>query len=116
MPALPFRPSPGAASSAGLACALLAAACGPAVAADQDPQARAWAASCITCHAPAARPMPAILPLEGLSPDWIATRMRTLAAASSEAGVMAQIARGYSDDEIVRIARWFAARPKAEAP
>lgn len=86
------------------------------MAAGQDPQAQAWAASCITCHAPAARPESAIRPLEGLAPDWIATRMRTLAGTTSESGVMAQIARGYSDDEIVRIARWFASRPKAEAP
>lgn len=86
------------------------------MAAGPDPQAQAWAASCITCHAPAARHGAAIPPLEGLSPDWIATRMRTLAGTTTEVGVMAQIARGYSDDEIVRIARWFASRPKAEAP
>ena len=42
--------------------------------------------------------------------------MRTLAGAASDAGVMGQIARGYTDAEIIRIADWFAGQPKADAP
>ncbi|WP_447921668.1 c-type cytochrome [Achromobacter aegrifaciens] len=117
MLALPFRPQPGAPLPIALACALLTASwIAPSQAADQDLQAQAWAAACLTCHAPASRPAAAIPPLEGRSADWIATRMRTLADAASGGTVMGQIARGYSDAEIVRIAGWFAAQPKAVAP
>ncbi|MBB1596327.1 cytochrome C [Achromobacter sp. UMC46] len=117
MPALPFCPPPGAALSAHLACALLTMTCAaPAWAADSDLQAQAWAASCLSCHAPAARSASAVPALEGRPADWIATRMRTLAGSASEAGVMGQIARGYTDAEIVRIADWFAGQPKADAP
>lgn len=113
MPGVPFRPS----ASAALACALLPAAwISPAIAAESDLQAQAWAAACVTCHASAQRPTSAIAPLEGRSADWIAARMRTLAQAASEGSVMGQIARGYSDAEIVRIAGWFAAQPAAAAP
>ena len=113
MPSLPLRPS----VSATLACALLPAAwISPSVAAGNDLQAQAWAGACVTCHAPAARPASAIPPLEGRPADWIASRMRTLADTVSEGGVMGQIARGYSDAEIVRIAGWFAAQPAAAAP
>ena len=113
MPGLPFRPS----ASAALACALLPAAWGiPSMAAGSDLQAQAWAAACLTCHAPASRPAAAIPPLEGHPADWIAARMRALAGTASEGGVMGQIARGYGDAEIVRIAGWFAAQPGAAAP
>ncbi|MGB3433022.1 c-type cytochrome [Achromobacter sp.] len=113
MPSLPLRSS----ASAALACALLPAAWGsPSVAAGTDLQAQAWAGACVTCHAPAARSAAAIAPLEGRPADWIAARMRTLAQAASEGSVMGQIARGYSDAEIVRIAGWFAAQPAAAAP
>lgn len=117
MPDLSSRPLSRTASCAGLAWTLLTAAVGGAAwAADPDTQAQAWAASCITCHASTARPGAAIAPLEGLAADWITTRMRTLTRAPTEGNVMAQIARGYSDAEIVRIARWFAAQPKATTP
>lgn len=113
MLALPFRPF----ASATLACALLPTAWGnPSVAAGNDLQAQAWAGACVTCHAPAARPVSAIPPLEGRPADWIAARMRTLADPAADGGVMGQIARGYSDAEIVRIAGWFAAQPAAAAP
>lgn len=118
MPVLPRRFQHVAAWSLSAACALLAMiGDAPAwAAAGNDPQAQAWAASCISCHAPSARPASAIPPLEGLPADWIATRMRTLAGAASDAGVMGQIARGYTDAEIIRIADWFAGQPKADAP
>ncbi|MGS1109804.1 c-type cytochrome [Achromobacter anxifer] len=113
MLALPFRPS----ASAALACALLPAAWGsPSIAAGADLQAQAWAAACLTCHAPATRSAAAIPPLEGRPADWIAARMRALADTASDGSVMGQIARGYSDAEIVRIAGWFAAQPKAATP
>lgn len=113
MPGLPFRPS----ASAALACALLPAAWGsPSVAAGSDLQAQAWAFACVTCHAPAQRPASAMVPLEGRPADSIAARMRALADTASDGSVMGQIARGYSDAEIVRIAAWFAAQPKAVAP
>ena len=113
MPGVPFRRS----VSAALACALLPAAwSSPVSAAESDLQAQAWAAACVTCHASAQRPTSAIAPLEGRSADWIAARMRTLAQAASEGSVMGQIARGYSDAEIVRIAGWFSAQPKAAIP
>ena len=117
MLAPPFRPQPGARLPVALACALLAVSwSAPSLAADLDLQAQAWAAACLTCHAPAMRSAAAIPPLEGRPAHWIAARMRALADTASDGSVMGQIARGYSDAEIVRIAGWFAAQPKAVTP
>ncbi|MFM2065777.1 MAG: hypothetical protein RLZZ584_686 [Pseudomonadota bacterium] len=77
-----------------------------------DRQARAWAASCATCHGTEGR-------AQGLIPVLAGRDAAVLLAALSEfkagqrpaASVMHQHAMGYSDDELGRIARYYASLP-----
>ena len=81
-------------------------------AATPDRQARAWAASCATCHGTDGR-------AEGLIPALAGRDVAVLQAALTEfkagqrpaASVMHQHSKGYSDDELRRIAHYFASLP-----
>jgi len=97
---------------AGLFLPLLA---GPALPAGDDLparlQARNRAASCMTCHG--AGPMPA---LSGRPQAEIVAAMRAFRDGSRESTVMQQIARGYTDAQVVAIAAWLAAEPAPARP
>lgn len=74
-----------------------------------DRQARAWAATCAACHGTGGRAQGAIPPLAGRDADAL---LRSLLAFRSgerpDATVMHQHAKGYSEDELRRIAQVFA--------
>lgn len=89
---------------------------GAACATELDRQAAMWAASCITCHAPTTRDTSPIPSLNGRDANDIVTRMQAFAAQPPSATLMAQLARGYSDAEITRIAQWFSRQPEASTP
>lgn len=84
---------------------------GSAIAGDRGDrvQARDWAASCMTCHGPlpAGSPSPTMPSLAGRPADQIVAAMRAFRAGAVMSTVMRQIARGYSDDEITRIAAYL---------
>lgn len=81
-----------------------------------DRQAGLWASSCVTCHAPNAPDTSAIASLSGRDANVIVARMQAFSAQTPPATLMAQIARGYTDAEILRMAQWFARQPKASTP
>jgi cytochrome c553 len=83
----------------------------PAVAQD-DIQARDWAASCTGCHGTDGRSVGGIPGLAGLDRDYIVAVMLEYKADKRPATVMHQHAKGYSDAQIERIAAFFAAQKR----
>jgi cytochrome c553 len=77
-----------------------------------DRQARVWAASCASCHGTEGR-------AQGLIPALAGRDLAVLLAALAEfnagqrpaASVMHQHTKGYSDDELRRIAQYYASLP-----
>jgi len=92
------------------AMAMLAMA--PASAADATTeQARNWAAACAACHGPSGR-APAGSPVPGLAgrpKSYLIEQMQAFKTGKREATVMHQIAKGYTDEQIAAMAKWFAA-------
>jgi cytochrome c553 len=74
----------------------------------QQDVARAWAAGCLTCHQPTVRALPV---LHGQSRGALVSKMRAFRDGTRNGTVMPQIAKGYTDAQIVAIADWFAAQP-----
>ncbi|HLS57220.1 MAG TPA: c-type cytochrome [Zeimonas sp.] len=92
-----------------LICALAAP---PSAAQSADRQARAWAAACAACHGSEGRSEGAIPSIAGREAGELYRAMVEFRDGQrTYATVMHQHARGYSDDELRRIARFFAARP-----
>jgi sulfide dehydrogenase cytochrome subunit len=81
-----------------------------ALAGGEDLQARAWAATCATCHGtngkgPANDGIPA---LAGQTRQVLLEKLLAFKQGSLPATVMHQHAKGYSDEELARIAAFFA--------
>ena len=76
-------------------------------------QIRSLAATCANCHGTDGRAVQgsAIASLAGLPRDYIAQQMRAFQNGSRPATVMAQIARGFSADQLDALAAYFAAQP-----
>ena len=68
------------------------------------------AAACSGCHQPAAREGAAIAPVNGLPRDHILAAMAEFKSGARQATVMGRIAKGFSDDEIARLADWFSGK------
>lgn len=81
----------------------------PALAAD-DTTGRSLAATCTGCHGTNGRSEGAIPGLIGLQKAYIATAMRDFRDGKRQATVMHQHAKGYTDEQIERIAEYFAAQ------
>ena len=79
-------------------------------AAEEDVQGFLLASSCAACHGPDGQSPGAIPSLAGKDGDYIATALQEYKAGTRSATVMNRLAKGYSDDEIATIARWFASR------
>lgn len=96
-----------------LAAALFAVAPALAGAQPADAGTRNLAAPCAICHGTdghaATKDATA---LAGLPRDHIAKQMRDLRDGRRPATVMHQIAKGYTDAEIDRLAAWFAAQKR----
>jgi sulfide dehydrogenase cytochrome subunit len=74
-------------------------------------------ASCASCHGTNGKAVGTTLPeLAGQSQDKIIAAMRAFKAQTRDATVMHQIAKGYSDDQIARIAAFLAAQPATVKP
>mgnify|MGYP002622148558 CR=1 FL=1 len=81
----------------------------PALAAE-DLEARGWAATCTGCHGTNGRSTGKIPSIAGRPQSDIVRLMREFRDGSRAATVMHQHAKGYSDDQVERIAAFFAAQ------
>jgi sulfide dehydrogenase cytochrome subunit len=94
---------------AGLACALWIA---DAFADDADfAGARSVAATCASCHGTNGASVTALPSLAGVPRDEIAVKLREFKAGTRTGTLMPQLAKGYTDDQIELVARWFASQP-----
>jgi sulfide dehydrogenase cytochrome subunit len=94
------------------AFALLATAITAAQAQGDDRQARVWAASCAACHGTDGRTLGQVPTLAGRNADQLLQALLEFKNNRRPAAtVMHQHAKGYTDDELRRIARVFAAQP-----
>ncbi len=77
-------------------------------------QTRSLAATCATCHGTDGKAVPgsAVPGLAGLPAGYAAEQMKAFKAGTRPASVMHQIAKGYSDVQIERLAAYFAAQPR----
>ncbi len=65
------------------------------------------AANCANCHGTDGRSAGGIPPLAGLEPALFIERMNTFKSGTRPATVMHQIAKGYTDEQIAVLARYF---------
>lgn len=75
-----------------------------------DVVARSWAATCTGCHGTDGRSTGGIPVLAGMEKLAIVTAMEEFKSGARTATVMHQHARGYTDQQIGRIAAYFAAQ------
>jgi sulfide dehydrogenase cytochrome subunit len=76
-------------------------------------QARSWAASCAACHGTNGHAQPGMISLAGVPQEVTVQKMLDYKAGRMPAAtVMHQLAKGYSDEQIVAIAAYFAAQKK----
>ena len=75
-------------------------------------QVRSWAASCAACHGTDGRAQPGMVSLAGANKDDIVKKMLDYKAGRMPATIMHQLSKGYSDEQIVAIASYFAAQKK----
>ncbi|VVE02401.1 Cytochrome subunit of sulfide dehydrogenase [Pandoraea anhela] len=85
--------------------------------AQPDWQARDWAMACMSCHnaaAPVHVGKTSLPALEGRSATAIMTSLQAMRDGRQPATLMPQLLKGYRDDELQRIAAYFAAQPAAK--
>ena len=99
------------------AAAMLAAAVASAPALAQDAAAtRSLAATCTACHGTDGNSVGNVPPsLAGLNKDYLLLQLKDFKAGKRPATVMHQHAKGYSDEQLERIAAYFAAVKPAAA-
>ena len=73
---------------------------------------RSWAASCSACHGTDGRSQPGMESLAGVNKEDMVKKMLDFKAGRKPATIMHQLSKGYSDDQIVAIAGYFAAQKK----
>lgn len=85
----------------------------PAAAAEGDDyKVRGWAASCAACHGTNGVSAGDIPSLAGKDRDKLVTALKEFKAGTKTATVMHQHAKGYSDEQLEKLAAWFASRPR----
>lgn len=75
-------------------------------------QLRSWAAACANCHGTDGRALPGMEALAGTNKDEIVKKMLDFKAGRKPATIMHQLAKGYTDEQIMAIAGYFAAQKK----
>lgn len=90
---------------------LIAGAAAPACAAE-NVNGRNWAATCTGCHGTNGHSAGGMPSLAGLDKARIVSLMQEFKAGKRAATVMHQHAKGYTDEQIERIAEFFAAQPR----
>jgi sulfide dehydrogenase cytochrome subunit len=88
------------------------AAAAPATVSPAERQVRTWAATCAACHGTEGRDQGAIPAIAGRGAETLYRALIEFKAGQRPAAtVMHQHAKGYSDDELRRLAQYFAALP-----
>lgn len=73
-----------------------------------DMQAMSWASACVTCHgADKAAEGSSVASLAGQPADQLVAKMKAFAQGDVPGSLMQQIARGYDDETLMQIARWY---------
>ncbi|VVE89012.1 c-type cytochrome [Pandoraea bronchicola] len=83
-----------------------------------DWQARDWAMACMSCHnasAPVSAGKAVLPTLEGRPVTELMAVLQAMRDGRRPATLMPQLLKGYRDDELQRIAAYFAAQPAAKA-
>ena len=93
------------------AALLLAGASVAALAADNNIKGRNLAATCTGCHGTNGYSEGGMPLLAGLDKAYIVNAMKEFKAGTRPATVMHQHAKGYSDEQVERIAEFFSAQP-----
>ncbi len=79
-----------------------------------DWQARDWAMACMTCHnasAPVSAGKATLPALDGRPATELMTALQAMRDGRRAATLMPQLLKGYRDDELRRIAAYFASQP-----
>lgn len=85
--------------------------CAPALAQEVNP-ARSLAATCASCHGTEGRPRnPALAPLAGMPADTLLQQLADYRSGRRPGTVMPQVVKGYSEEQLRLLARYFAALP-----
>lgn len=74
-----------------------------------DSRTRTMAANCSYCHGPDGKSRGAIPSLAGLDKGYFVQQMKDFQTGTRPAVVMQKHALGYNDEEIEKLAAWFAA-------
>lgn len=76
-----------------------------------DVTARDWAAGCAACHGPDGRSADGIPSIAGRSAEDLYNILLAFKNGTREATVMHQLTRGYTDDQLRRIAEAWSSTP-----
>lgn len=95
-------------ASAALVAGTLANAQDAAVAVAAEPSAEALAFNCYTCHGPGGVSPAAMPSLHGKSAGYLLRRLLEFKQDKGNPTIMGRIAKGYSDEELARIAEYLA--------
>ncbi|NWG86055.1 MAG: c-type cytochrome [Hydrogenophilaceae bacterium] len=88
---------------------LFVGALGVVSAAQADSRTRTMAANCAYCHGPEGKSRGAIPSLAGLEKGYFVQQMKDFQSGTRPSVVMQKHALGYTDEEIEKLAAWFAA-------
>jgi sulfide dehydrogenase cytochrome subunit len=91
-----------------LVAGTLATAQDAAVPAAVEPSAEALAFNCYTCHGPGGVSPAAMPSLHGKSANYLLRRLQEFKQDKGNPTIMGRIAKGYSDEELARIAEYLA--------
>lgn len=89
------------------ALALLSLMAMPALAADKAAAPPYFVANCFNCHGTEGRTHSAIPAIAGRDHAYLEETLKSYKAGSKPATIMHQLAKGYSDEEIVVLADYF---------
>lgn len=73
----------------------------------QSATPEALAFPCMACHGPEGKSQGDIPSLNGLSHDYLKSRLHAFKSVQRRGVIMNRIARGYSDEQIEALARYF---------